>query len=138
MNQEQITLVQHTFALAAPDAGQIAERFYHHLFALDPTVRHMFPADLHEQRGKLMTMLAFVVRGLSEPEGLVEPIHRLGERHMHYRVHPQHYAVVGEALLRALAEHFGSAFTVEVQEAWVAAYTFLATTMQEAATSMAA
>ncbi|MCB0186638.1 MAG: hypothetical protein KDE31_20365 [Caldilineaceae bacterium] len=132
MNPQQIDLIQQTFALAVPDATRIAERFYEQLFALDPSLRVLFPADMSEQKEKLMTMLAFAVHGLSRPEQLLEPLRRLGERHSHYGVQPQHYATVGDALLRTLAQHFGAAFTAEVREAWCVAYTLLADTMQEA------
>lgn len=130
MNQQQIDLVQQTFALAAPNAALIAERFYEQLFILDPTLRALFPEDMSEQGGKLMTMLAFVVHGLNQPEQLLEPVRRLGERHTHYGVQPHHYATVGEALLKTLAQHFGPAFTAEVEDAWSAAYGLLADTMQ--------
>ncbi len=131
MNQQQIALVQQTFALAAPDAALIAERFYEQLFALDPTLRALFPAEMGEQGEKLMTMLAFAVHGLNRPEQLLAPLRRLGERHCHYGVQPHHYVTVGDALLGTLAQHFGPAFTAEVRDAWYAAYILLATTMQE-------
>lgn len=132
MNQQQITLVQQTFALATPDAAAIAHRFYEELFILDPTLRPLFPADMSEQEDKLMTMLAFVVHGLRQPEQLIAAVRRLGERHVHYGVQPAHYTTVGAALLATLSTHFGPAFTAEVRDAWSAAYQLLASVMQEA------
>lgn len=137
MNSHQIDLVQQTFALAAPQAKAIANDFYQRLFALDPTLRRLFPSDMSEQGDKLMTMLAFVVHHLRQPEPILGAIQRLGERHLHYGVQPHHYTTVGEALLWTLAQHFGSAFTVEVQAAWAAAY-LLTSVMQEAAMPIAA
>jgi hemoglobin-like flavoprotein len=134
MNPQQIDLIQQTFALAAPEAGAIAERFYNRLFALDPTLRPLFSSDMGEQGDKLMTMLALVVHSLHQPEPILAAVRRLGERHAHYGVKPAHYATVGEALLWTLAQHFGPAFTDEVRAAWAAAYQLLADVMQEAAT----
>jgi hemoglobin-like flavoprotein len=57
----------------------------------------------------------------------------LGERHVQYGVQPHHYDIVGAALLWTLAQGLGKHFTSEVEEAWTAAYTLLANTMQEAA-----
>ena len=103
MNSHQIDLVQQTFALAAPQAKAIANDFYQRLFALDPTLRRLFPSDMSEQGDKLMTMLAFVVHHLRQPEPILGAVRRLGERHVHYGVQPHHYTTVGEALLWTLA-----------------------------------
>lgn len=138
MTPEQITLVQQTFALATPAAATIARNFYQRLFALDPTLRRLFRGDMHEQEDKLMTMLAFVVHHLHQPEPILGAVRRLGERHVHYGVQPHHYTTVGEALLWTLGQHFGPAFTAEVQAAWGAAYQLLTSVMQEAAMPAAA
>ena len=135
MNMQQIEIVQETFALAAPMAGVIAERFYERLFELDPTVRPLFPADLTEQGDKLMTMLAMVVHNLKRPEQILGAVRRLGERHVHYGVQAHHYAIVGEALLWTLGQQFGPAFTDEVEAAWAAAYQLVAGAMQEGTTA---
>ena len=131
MNSQQIETVQRTFALAAPMADEIAERFYQRLFVLDPSLRRLFHGDMQQQGGKLMTVLAFAVTGLSKPETILEPVRRLGERHVHYGVQASHYATVGEALLWTLGQVFGPAFTPEVENAWAAAYGLLAGVMQE-------
>jgi len=131
MNIQQIELVQRTFALAAPMADEIADRFYQRLFLLDPSLRHLFHGNMQQQGGKLMTVLAFAVAGLSKPETIREPVRQLGERHIHYGVQAHHYATVGEALLWTLGQVFGPAFTVDVRDAWAAAYGLLARVMQE-------
>jgi hemoglobin-like flavoprotein len=133
MNTQQIELVQRTFALAAPMADEIADRFYDRLFELDPSLRSLFRGDIQQQGTKLMTMLALAVRSLDRPETILEPVRRLGERHVQYGVQPHHYATVGEALLWTLAQLFGPAFTADVEDAWTAAYQLLAGVMQEAA-----
>lgn len=133
MNAQQIALVQRTFALAAPLADEIAGTFYQRLFVLDPSLRPMFAGNMKQQGDKLMTVLAFVVRGLDQPATIIGAVQRLGERHVHYGVQAHHYATVGEALLWTLGEIFGPAFTPDVAGAWAAAYQLLAGVMQDAA-----
>lgn len=133
MKPQQIELVQQTFAQAAPIADEVAERFYARLFELDPDLRPLFQSDLKQQGQKLMTVLAFAVRGLDKPDTILGAVQRLGERHLQYGVQPQHYATVGASLLWTLGQTFGPAFTPEVEAAWAAAYTLLAGVMQEAA-----
>src|SRR5438128_8088321 len=64
MTPEQVNLVQQSFAKVAPISEQAAELFYDRLFEVAPSVQAMFPADMTEQRKKLMGTLAVVVNGL--------------------------------------------------------------------------
>ena len=138
MNARQIATVQRTFDLAAPLAEEIADSFYQRLFELDPSLRPLFAGNIKQQGEKLMTVLAFAVRGLDKPELIVGPVRRLGERHVRYGVQTQHYATVGEALLWTLGQIFGPAFTPDVADAWATAYQLLAGVMQEAAAEVGA
>src|SRR3954471_18490594 len=133
MNAQQIEVVQRTFALVSSMAEETANCFYQRLFKLDPALRPLFAGNLKHQGDKLMIVLAFVVRGLDQPERIVDAVRRLGERHVHYGVQPHHYATVGEALLWTLEQIFGPAFTPEVAEAWADAYQLLAGLMREVA-----
>lgn len=128
-----LTLVRDSFDKAVPMAGVVADLFYERLFYQAPSLRRMFPADLRDQKRKLMVMLATAVQGLHDLEALVPQVKALGARHAGYGVEPAHYTVVGEALLWTLERGLGNAFTVEVRQAWTRVYALLATTMQAGA-----
>jgi len=121
-----------------PIADQAAGLFYGKLFELDPEVKKLFKADLSEQGKKLMAMINTVVQSLDQLEAVVPAIQASGKRHVNYGVKDEDYATVGEALIWTLAAGLGDDFTDEVQEAWVAAYTLLSTTMIDAAHSVTA
>lgn len=129
MTPEQIALVQGSFQHVSPMAARIADLFYGRLFELAPEVRPLFPDDLAEQKKKLMQMLGLAVTGLGSPETLLPAVVGLGERHSGYEVAPEHYAIVGEALIWALRQGLGDEFTQDVEEAWTAAYGTLADVM---------
>lgn len=133
MNSKQVRLVQESFARVVPIAETAAALFYERLFTLDPSLRPMFKGDMRSQGQKLMNTLTLVVRSLDKPEKILPAVQHLGRRHAGYGVQPAHYQTVGEALLWTLAQGLGETFTEEVKAAWVAAYVFLASTMQEAA-----
>ena len=122
MTPSQITLVQESFAKVAPISDQAAVLFYDRLFEVAPPVRAMFPEDLTEQRKKLMGMLAAVVGGLSNLDTVLPAASALAKRHVNYGAKPEHYPVVGAALLWTLEKGLGEAWTPEVAEAWTAAY----------------
>jgi Globin len=64
MTPDQVKLVQQSFAKVALISETAAVIFYDRLFEIAPSVKAMFPADMTEQRKKLMATLAVVVNGL--------------------------------------------------------------------------
>jgi hemoglobin-like flavoprotein len=119
---EQIKLVQQSFAKVAAISEQAAALFYDRLFAVAPAVKAMFPADMTEQRKKLMATLAVVVNGLGNLEAILPAASALAKRHVNYGATPDHYPVVGGALLWTLEKGLDEAWTTETAAAWTAAY----------------
>jgi len=125
MTPEQVSLVQRSFAKVAPISEQAAVLFYDRLFEVAPAVKAMFPADMTEQRKKLMGTLAVVVNGLGNLGAVLPAASALAKRHVSYGARPEHYPVVGSALLWTLEKGLGDAWTADVADAWTAAYSTL-------------
>jgi hemoglobin-like flavoprotein len=122
MTPDQIRLVQRSFSQVAPLSDQAAVLFYDRLFEVAPQVKAMFPADMREQRRKLMTMLAAVVNGLGDLPSILPAASALAKRHAGYGAKAEHYPVVGSALLWTLEKGLGDGWTPEVSNAWTVAY----------------
>jgi len=122
MTPDQVTLVQQSFAKVAPISEAAAVMFYDRLFSIAPQVKPMFPADMTEQRKKLMATLAVVVNGLDRLESVLPAASALATRHVGYGVKAEHYPVVGAALLWTLEKGLGEGWTPDIAEAWTAAY----------------
>jgi hemoglobin-like flavoprotein len=135
MNEAQKKIVQETWASVVPIADQAAEIFYGKLFAADPSLTSLFKGDMKEQGKKLMTMIGVAVRGLDRLDEIVPAVQALGRRHVGYGVKDSHYDTVAGALLGTLSVGLGPAFTPEVEQAWTAVYTVLASTMKDASTA---
>lgn len=133
MTPAQVSLVQESFKKVQPIAQQAADLFYNRLFEIAPQVRPLFPADLKEQKRKLMAMLATAVTNLHRVDKIVPAVQDLGRRHAGYGVTAEHYKPVGEALIWTLQQGLGKDFTPALQSAWVEAYTTLAGVMMAAA-----
>jgi hemoglobin-like flavoprotein len=129
MTPEQVKLVQESFSRVVPIADQAAVIFYDRLFELAPSVKSMFPADMSDQRKKLMATLAVVVNGLSNLDSILPAASALARRHVGYGAKPEHYPVVGSALLWTLEKGLGAAWTSDVADAWTAAYGTLSSYM---------
>lgn len=133
LTARQKSLVQTSWSQVEPIAETAATLFYAKLFELDPALKPLFTSDPKEQGKKLMTMIAFAVRGLDNLAALVPAVQTMGKRHTGYGVQDSHYATVGAALIWTLGQGLGPAFTDEVKEAWTAVYTILADTMKAGA-----
>ncbi len=133
MTPEQVKLVQDSFQKVEPIATTAADLFYNRLFEIAPEVRPMFPADISEQKGKLMGMLGTAVNNLHQLESIIPAVQDLGRRHVAYGVTAEQYKPVGAALIWTLEKGLGDDFTPEVKEAWVTTYTTLEGVMTEAA-----
>jgi hemoglobin-like flavoprotein len=128
-----IVLVRGSFMKVLPIKDIAADLFYDRLFEIAPTLRTMFPADLKEQKIKLMAMIATAVNGLDNLDAIVPTVKALGARHAGYGVTADHYATVAEALLWTLERGLGDEFSPAIRDAWVKVYGVLAATMQTGA-----
>jgi hemoglobin-like flavoprotein len=134
MTPTQIELIRTSWASVEPIADVAASLFYERLFEHDPAVRRLFRrADMAAQKKILMQTLAVVVKGIDRLEALVPAVQALGSRHAGHGVRPEHYDMVGAALLWTLEQGLGDAFTDDVREAWASAYGTLAAVMIAAA-----
>jgi hemoglobin-like flavoprotein len=122
MTPDQVKLVQQSFSKVVPIADQAAILFYDRLFEIAPPVKVMFPADMTEQRKKLIGMLAAVVNGLGDLPSILPAASALAKRHVGYGAKAEHYPVVGSALLWTLEKGLGDGWTPDVAAAWTSAY----------------
>ncbi|WP_213736507.1 globin family protein [Bradyrhizobium sp. dw_411] len=122
MTPDQVKLVQDSFAKVVPISETAAVLFYDRLFEIAPAVKALFPADMTEQRRKLMMMLAAVVKGLGDLPSILPAASALATRHVSYGAKAEHYPVVGAALLWTLEKGLGDDWTSDVAAAWTTAY----------------
>jgi hemoglobin-like flavoprotein len=121
----------------AERADALAGRFYEHLFAIDDTAARLFTGvDMAAQRLKLAQTLGIVVKALDDLDRLLPAVAALGKRHAHYGVEDRHFDSVGEALVLALSDVMGGAFTPELRTAWTVAYALIASVMKRALSCM--
>ena len=128
-----IVMVRASFARIASIQGAAADLFYDRLFAIAPGLRRLFPADLAQQKKKLMEMISTTIGGLNDFKKLAPAVKSLGARHAAYGVTAADYAIVGEALLWTLEQGLAAEFKPEVRSAWIKLYDMIATTMQAGA-----
>mmetsp|Transcript_21778 Transcript_21778/g.37186 ORF Transcript_21778/g.37186 Transcript_21778/m.37186 type:complete len:166 (+) Transcript_21778:47-544(+) len=77
----------------------------------------------------VMKTVGVAVGGLGDLTALVPILTELGRKHVGYGVLPEHYDIVGAALLWTLEQALGDAWTEDVKAAWTEIYGIVATTM---------
>ena len=133
LTTEQVTLVQTSWAKCVPIADVAADLFYTKLFELDPELRPLFPAELADQKKKLMNMITAAVDGLTDLSALVPVVQDLGRRHaVYYKVTAPMFDTVGAALLDTLEKGLGETWDADHKEAWTLVYGVLSKTMIDA------
>ncbi|MGZ8750364.1 MAG: globin domain-containing protein [Pseudonocardia sp.] len=128
-----VEIIRTSFALVEPRSEELGRHFYATLFSQAPETRALFPVNMEVQRSRLLRALVHVVQMVDRPDELVPFLEQLGRDHRKFGVLAEHYDAVGAALLSAVAEFAGPAFTPEVEQAWTGAYGTVAKAMRTAA-----
>lgn len=136
MTPEKVKLVQDSFEKVAPIAATAADIFYDRLFEIAPEVRPLFPAEMSNQKEKLMQTLGTAVQNLHQVETILPVVQELGAKHKGYGVEDAHYDKVGEALLFTLEKGLGDGWNPALKDAWTETYVTVAGVMKEAANAV--
>jgi hemoglobin-like flavoprotein len=126
-------LLSSSFLKVIPQRQKFSMIFYETLFSAYPHVRPLFAhTDMRLQQNKLFSVLSATVNNLNNPDTLKATLYELGRHHMSYNVKPEHFALVGDALLKTFAVVLGDAWTPELKQAWADGYLAISNLMQEA------
>jgi nitric oxide dioxygenase len=123
-----------SFDLVAPRGEELVDLFYAKLFAAAPAVRPLFAhTDLRRQKAMLLGTLVLLRKSLRDLDAIVPKLRALGARHVAYGAEPEHYPVVGQALIESMADVGGAAWRPEYSAAWAAAFDVVAGAMLDGA-----
>ena len=123
-----------SFDLVAPRGDELMDAFYARLFDAAPAVKPLFAGtDLKRQKAMLLGTLVLLRRSLRNLDAIVPKLRELGARHVAYGAQPEHYPVVGEVLIGAMAAVAGPDWRPEYERAWGAAFEVVAGAMIEGA-----
>lgn len=129
---DDVTLIRSSLHDALIRCEDLGSLFYGELFSRAPGVRAVFPADMGDQRAKLVATLGTVVRHLEDLDVLDDHILHLARVHHRVGATPEQYELVGATLIDVLAGVVPD-FGEEHRAAWSRAYAALAAAIQNAA-----
>jgi len=127
MTQTSKTIVKSTAPLLKKKGEEITKTMYPILFSKYPEVEVLFKDAEPNQHKKLASAVYAYASNIDRLEQLSAGIAVMVKAHIKTNVQPEHYPMVGDALLTAIKEVLGEdVATPEVIDAWAEAYQFLA------------
>jgi NAD(P)H-flavin reductase/hemoglobin-like flavoprotein len=128
-----IAALKASWAQMATLGDQAAAYFYATLFCLEPGLRALFATSMGGQRDRLLSALGHIVSHVDDTDRLIAFLEQLGRDHRRFEVRPEHYPIVGRALLHTLAHGLGPDWTEHLAADWAEAYTMVSGVMLNAA-----
>jgi len=126
LSSSTVAIIKATAPAVAANAEAITSTMYEILFTKHQELKELFknaPADQHKKLAAAVVAYATNIDNLDILKGAVE---KMALTHVSASVKPEHYPIVGTALLEAVSKVLGEAATSEVVNAWKEAYFFLA------------
>ncbi len=111
-------LLKESWTLVEEQQDKVAGYFYARIFLSNPHLRNLFPVHMDVQRARLLGAIVTAVQTLDDPERFEDYLRALGRDHRKFHVSPEHYDVVGAALLEALRAFAGQDWNIEYDQAW--------------------
>ena len=127
-----------SLALLLAKGDELPATFYALLFERAPALRRMFPDEMGGQQSKLTAMLAWIVTHLERRDQIVPALRELGRRHAGYGARAEHYPLVRDSLIDAMARTAGPGWDEDLAEDWRLSIDLIARQMMSAAAAPAA
>ncbi|WP_194435686.1 NO-inducible flavohemoprotein [Vibrio sp. A621] len=129
LNENHIAVVKSTIPLLEGAGPALTQHFYQRMFSHNPELKDIFNMT-HQQTGRqsvaLFEAIAAYAKNIENLSALTQAVERIAHKHTSFNIQAEHYQIVGHHLIETLRELAPEAFTQEVEEAWTAAYLFLA------------
>lgn len=119
-------IIKATAPVLKEKGEEITTVMYEFLFERNPELKELFKDAEPDQYKKLANAVYAYAANIDKLEVLGKGIETMASVHVKTKVQPEHYPLVGGALLSAIEKVLGDAATPEVINAWKEAYFFLA------------
>jgi hemoglobin-like flavoprotein len=129
MTERNILIIKNSWSymISLPDKPGVM--FYEQLFEVAPQLIPMFKSDLEQQQNKFSDMVTYMVAKLQNMDDIQNEIDALAKRHVHYGAKPEHYQLVGEALISTMRNSLGDIWDEETSQAWTDLYQLWSSSM---------
>lgn len=130
LTTEQVLVIKATVPVVQEYGNAITVRFYENMLREVQDLNNVFNQTNQingHQADALAKSLCAYANHIDDLGALSPAVERICQKHASLYVKPGQYEIVGTYLLQAMKEVLGDALTVEIRDAWAAAYQQLAT-----------
>lgn len=138
LSADEVGMIDESLRLLGDRTDEVINYFYAAMFVEAPHLRPMFPVAMDSQRDRLFRALTSAVSHLAQTDRFESFMGQLGRDHRKYGVRPEHYEVLGRALISTLRKHLQGFWVPELERAWEKAYAAMAEAMMRGAQEAAA
>ncbi|EUJ38752.1 flavohemoprotein [Listeria weihenstephanensis FSL R9-0317] len=129
ITEEQKQIVKSTAPILKEHGKEITSIFYKKMFEAHPELLNYFNLTNQEigtQPLALANTVYLAAENIEQLEVLLPQVKTIAHKHRSLTIKAEHYPIVGEYLLKGIAEYLGDAATPEILDAWGAAYGIIA------------
>ncbi|EUJ32193.1 globin domain-containing protein [Listeria cornellensis] len=129
ITEEQKQIVKSTAPILKEHGKEITSIFYKKMFEAHPELRNYFNLTNQEigtQPLALANTVYLAAENIEQLDVLLPQVKTIAHKHRSLTIKAEHYPIVGEYLLKGIAEYLGDAATPEILDAWGAAYGIIA------------
>jgi nitric oxide dioxygenase len=129
LTDSQREIIRATVPALQQHGEAVTERFYADLFEAHPELLNIFNPVNQRPGGQARNLAASILAfagNIDQLDRLGDMVEHIANKHCCLEVRPEHYPIVGQFLLGAIAKVLGDAATPAVLDAWGAAYGILA------------
>lgn len=126
MNENTQAIIKATAPVLKEKGEAITTAMYKILFERNPELKELFKDAEPDQYKKLAQAVYAYAANIDNLGALGKGIETIAQAHVKTNIKPEHYPLVGGALLSAIEEVLGEAASADIMNAWKEAYFFLA------------
>lgn len=126
MNENTQAIIKATAPVLKEKGEAITTAMYKILFERNPELKELFKDAEPDQYKKLAQAVYAYAANIDNLGALGKGIETIAQAHVKTKIKPEHYPLVGGALLSAIEEVLGEAASADIMNAWKEAYFFLA------------
>jgi nitric oxide dioxygenase len=133
ISDDELDLLRHGPRIMSSRKELATDVFYANLFEIAPQTRPLFSEDIVSRTEKVIFTFGAVVGQIHDLDACRSMTRDLAVRHVTYGVVPEHYALVGRAVMRTLDLVLDEDLSPEMDAVWRKAYDAIALAMIESA-----